>query len=350
MSKSLRRALPLATVTVLAAASPAAAQDAASTARVADGQTMLRLDRGTAKALTGAGVRVSVVRPGTVGKSGLTFPATGGAIDPATLRGSVEHRCAIRFRSGGRTVTLNAPRYTIGSSRSTLSASVGGKRISVLNLNLRRAKVGRRGPLTKTASGIRATLTAGAANALNQAFSTSLFRGGLAIGTVRTEIELGDAVFAGGATTLALDPGAASALQSLGVTPGVLAPATVGGAGLAFPITGGKVDAATLAGSIAHSGGISLTKGATVVELRDFEIGIDDSPALSALVGGQRVEILTLDASNVKRSARGRTVVVEGVVAKLTAAAAGALNQAFGTTAFTEGLTLGTATVRGETA
>jgi hypothetical protein len=350
MSKILRRALPLASVTLLAAAGPAAAQDDASTARVGDGQTMLRLDPGTAKALTGAGVRVSVVQPGKVGSSGLTFPATGGAIDPATLRGSVEHRGGIRFRAGGKTVTLSSPRYTIGSSRSTLSASVGGKRLSVLSLNLKRAKVGARGPLTKTAQGIRATLTAGAAKALNQAFSTSLFRGGLAIGTVRTEIVLADAVFDGGATSLALDPGAASALQSLGVTPGVLAPATAGSAGLAFPITAGKVDAKTLAGSIAHSGGISLTKGATAVELRDFEIGLDDSPSLSAIVGGQRVEILTLDVSGVKTSTSGGTIVVSGVVAKLTAAAAGALNQAFGTTAFSEGLTLGTATVRGRTA
>lgn len=350
MPTTIARAVPLAALTLLTASAPALAQDSATTARAADGQTMLKLDAGTARALAGAGVRVSVVRPGTTGSSGLTFPVTGGALNPANLRGSVEHRGGIRFRAGGRTVTLSNPRYTIGASRSTLSAAVGGQRLTILNLDLRRAKVGARGPLTKTASGVRATLTAGAARALNRAFSTSVFKGGLKIGTVRTEVELGDAVFDGGATSLALDPGAASALGSLGITPGVLAPATAGADGLAFPITGGKVDAESLAGTIEHSGGISLTRGSTVVELRDFTIGIDDTPTLSALVGGQRVEILTLDVANIQRSVRGNTVVVGGVVAKLTAAAAGALNQAFGTTAFTEGLTLGTATLRGETA
>ncbi len=49
-----------------------------------------------------------------------------------------------------------------------------------------------------------------------------------------------------------------------------------------------------------------------------------------------------------QRSVEGDTIVVGNVVAKLTAGAAAALNQAFSTNAFTEGLTLGTATVRGE--
>lgn len=350
MSRTLTRAVTLAATAALIPAAPAAAQGgSASTAAVAGGQTMLKLDAGTARVLSRNGVKVSLVRPAKSGASGLTFAATGGSLDPATLRGSVDHSGGIRFRAGGTTVTLRNFRYAIGARRSTLSAQVGSQRLTILSLNLKSAKVGAKGPLTKTASGIRATLTAGAAKALNGAFRTKLFAGGLKIGTVRTEIDLGDAVFGGGATTLALDPGAASALQSLGVTPGVVGPATAGDGGLAFPITGGKVDAETLAGEIPHSGGISLTKGATRVELTDFVISIDDTPALSALVGGQRVEVLTLDASGAQRSVEGTTVVVGNVVAKLTGAAAGALNQAFGTTAFTEGLTLGTATVRGET-
>ena len=77
----------------------------------------------------------------------------------------------------------------------------------------------------------------------------------------------------GGATTVTLDAGAGAALQSLGVTA-----APIGSDSLAFPITGGRVDAKTFAGTITHSGGISLTKGATKVELTDFEIGIDDTP------------------------------------------------------------------------
>ena len=73
----------------------------------------------------------------------------------------------------------------------------------------------------------------------------------------------------------------ARALQSLGI-----AAAPIGGDSLAFPITGGRVNARTYAGSIAHSGGIALSRGATRVELTEFTIGIDDTPELTALVGG----------------------------------------------------------------
>lgn len=339
------RRLPAALVVAalpLVAAAPAAAQQSA---RVADGQTMLRLDAGTAKVLQDAGVRVSPAAPASVGRSGLTFPVTGGAADPSTLAGTVRHAGGIRFRAGGRTVVLRNPTYRIGR-RSSLSMTVGGDRLRVLALDTSRAKV-RRAGLDTRASRIRATLTGAAARALNRAFGVHLFSAGLPIGTVRTEVAYRDVVFRGGATTLALDAGAASALQSQGIAAAPIAPARAGNAGLRFPITGGRVDAASLAGRIRHSGGIALTRDATRVELRNFTIVIDESPALTARIGSDRVEILSLDVSAIERSGSGRRVRVSGVVARLTAVAAQALNQAFSTDAFSEGLVLGTATING---
>ena len=70
--------------------------------------------------------------------------------------------------------------------------------------------------------------------------------------------------------------------------------------------------------------------------------------SLSAKVGHQRVDILDLDLSGLTQSVEGNVVTLGGIDATLTAAAAGALNGAFGVTAFTEGLLLGTATVRAE--
>ena len=339
------RRLPAALVVAalpFAAATPAAAQQSA---RVADGQTMLRLDRGTASVLQDAGVRVSPAAPASVGSSGLTFPVTGGAADPRTLAGTVRHAGGIRFRAGGRTLVLRNPAYRIGR-RSSLSMLAGGDRLRVLSLDTSRARV-RRAGLDTRASRIRATLTGAAARALNRAFGVHLFSAGLPIGTVRTEVAYRDVVFRGGDTTLALDPGAASALQSLGIAAAPLDPASAGAGGLRFPITGGRVDAASLAGRITHSGGIALTRDATRVELRDFTIVIDDTPVLTARAGSDRVEILSLDVSAIQRGGSGRTVTVSGVVARLTAVAAQALNQAFATDAFTEGLVLGTATVTG---
>jgi hypothetical protein len=321
----------------LAAAAPAAAQQSAA---VADGQTMLRLDRGTARVLEGAGVRVAPAAPASVGRSGLTFPVTGGSADPRTLAGTVRHAGGIRFTAGGRSLVLRSPAYRIGR-RASLSMRAGGDRLRVLSLDLGDARV-RRAGLDTRASRIRATLTGAAARALNRAFGVHLFSAGLPIGTVRTEVAYREVIFRGGSTTLALDPGAASALQSLGIAAAPIEPAT---ADLAFPITGGKVDAASLAGRIRHSGGIALTRDATRVELRDFTIVIDDTPALTARVGDSRVEILALDVSAIERGGSGRRITVSGAVARLTAVAAQALNQAFATDAFTEGLVLGTATV-----
>ena len=59
----------------------------------------------------------------------------------------------------------------------------------------------------------------------------------------------------GGTTTLALDPGTATALaKTLGIAVSPLKPARAGTSGIAFPITSGRLNAKTLAGSIGHSG------------------------------------------------------------------------------------------------
>ncbi len=276
---------------------------------------------------------------------GVAFPITGGAIDPANARGRIDHSGGLRFRAGGTAVALRNFRVHVGARRAILTAAVGNDRLTVLSLNLSKAKVRRPG-LGTTVTGIRAVLSGQAARALNAAFNVNLFAKGLPIGKVTVRAIPAEVLLAGGSTALQLDPGAASALESLGVTAGVVDPATAESDGLNFPITGGKVNAESFAGSIRHSGGISLTAGSTTVELTRFTINVDSDPDLTALVGGQRVSILSLDLSALDASVSGRRITLAGVKANLTAAAATALNQAFGVTAFTEGLTLGTATVK----
>ena len=153
-----------------------------------------------------------------------------------------------------------------------------------------------------------------------------------------------------GATTLALGEGAAAALQSLGIAAAPLKPARAGEDGLRFPITAGKLNAKTYAGQIKHVGGISLTRGETRVDLRNFVINVDAAPDLTARVGSSRVSILDLDLSDAEISKSGRRLTIAGVKATLTKTAADALNAAFGTDAFAEGLEIGTATVSGRAA
>jgi hypothetical protein len=148
-----------------------------------------------------------------------------------------------------------------------------------------------------------------------------------------------------GATTLTLDKGAVDALTSLGIAAAPLAPATADGADLKFPITTGRVNKKTLAGTIRHSGGLSLTRGTTRVELRNFVIDTKKA-VLTARVGNARLAILDLDLSKIQVTMKGKRLKVSGVSATLTKGAADALNSAFATTAFKKGLLIGTAVVK----
>jgi hypothetical protein len=148
-----------------------------------------------------------------------------------------------------------------------------------------------------------------------------------------------------GTTTLALNPDTAKVLtQDLGIAVATLNPAKAGSAGLVFPITQGRVDAKTLAGTISHTGGLSLSKDGTVVELRNFIIDTKKSQ-LTARVGDARLAILDLDLSAIEVKATKKSVTMSGVGAKLTQGAADALNGAFKTDALTGGIDVGTAKV-----
>lgn len=168
---------------------------------------------------------------------------------------------------------------------------------------------------------------------------------------------LGDTLLTRGATTLSLDAGTAAALTSLGVQVAPVRPAGVDRKGrIAFPITFGLVDSATLAGQIRHAGGLKATKGATTVYLTRYFIDLDETPTLSGLVGtspntGQRVELFELDLGGLTVEAGRRSITLGNVALTLTDDAAAALNGAFGDGAapFAEGLAIGTASVTART-
>ena len=340
---TLTRTLRVAAAGVLVALAVAAPAGAA-TVNLAGGSTTLKLDAGTAKALKGLGVSVTPIKPAKAGSKGVSFPITGGSIDTATAAGTIEHSGGLQLRAGSTRVRLTS--FTIGVDRTpAISVKAGKARLTAFSLSLAKAKVARAG-LGTTVSGVAVRLSAKGAAALNKAFGVKAFKRGLRVGTATVRATPGQIAFTGGATSLALDPGAAQALASLGITAAPAAPATANPDGsLAFPITGGKVDAKSLAGSITHSGGLTLAKGATAVTVSDFTIETAPAPKLTALLGGTRFDLATLDLSAAKVATSGRAVTVGPVTAKLTKAAADGLNQAFGTTAFTEGLTIGAATV-----
>lgn len=159
-------------------------------------------------------------------------------------------------------------------------------------------------------------------------------------------------------TTLTTDPATTGVLIKNGILPLPVGPATVspifGSDGLSlrygFPITGGSVDAASLAGFINHSGGlrfVNIANGQRLT-LTNFRIVISNHPGLTAVVNRDpsvRVRILNLDLSHAAIDKDPPIVTVSNVKATLTQTAASALNSTLGVSFFASGITLGTAQV-----
>jgi hypothetical protein len=153
-------------------------------------------------------------------------------------------------------------------------------------------------------------------------------------------------------TSVKLDPGTAAALKSLGVSVAPAGTATFDPATstVTFPITAGYAEIHSdlghkpgyIIGSVDHAGsGLTLTAGATKVELSDFVVDPGNSLLYGTVGGTPMIPLLDLDGTNVKVGSENGNVVLDGTVAKLTPTAADALNKAFKVDAIKAGTPLG---------
>ena len=166
-----------------------------------------------------------------------------------------------------------------------------------------------------------------------------------------TERNGATAPVSGGKTLLKLDPDTAAALSDAGVKVEATGKATgpTGNGVFRFPIVGGKVDKDPLGGRIVHSGGLAFSAGSERVVVQRFVIDLDRG-VLTAEVAGtdQRIALLDLGAPKGGVKVSSERLVLKDVNAKLTAQAAGALNEAFDTELFEKGLLIGEATVKAQ--
>jgi hypothetical protein len=158
----------------------------------------------------------------------------------------------------------------------------------------------------------------------------------------------------GGSTRVQLSREFVSALASLKVLPGVVGDSDLTGQGIViFPISGGEFDLGSVKNEIIHLGGLSLKSSTTTVELTDFIITtLGESPVLTGLLTvddnlATRAPLFALALPPVTpplQPVKDR-ILLENVGVTLTAEGAAVLNDAFGVTAFTAGLNIGTARV-----
>jgi hypothetical protein len=162
-------------------------------------------------------------------------------------------------------------------------------------------------------------------------------------------------------TTLTTDPATTTLLFGAGIIPLPIAPSfvapTADAAKYTFPITGGSVDAKTLAGAIRHSGGLLLARRNqdntwTALSLANFTIRIDASPDLTAAINGAaRASIADLDLGDATISKYMKNhrqyIRIANVAVTLNKTATDAIEATFlgGADALPDNVKLGTATV-----
>ena len=158
------------------------------------GKTWLKIDKGTAAALSDAGVKVEATgaAEGPTAKRPYTFafPIVGGKVDKHPLGGKIVHSGGLSFSADSESVVVK--RFVIDLDRAVLTAKVAGtgQRIALLKLGApESAKVGAERIVLR---GVDAKLSAQAAKALNEAFDTDLFAGGLLIGEATVIAKIDD--------------------------------------------------------------------------------------------------------------------------------------------------------------
>jgi hypothetical protein len=187
----------IAAALVVLALSATAAQSAerhnGDTVALSGGKTWLKIDKGTAAALSDAGVKVEATGAASAPSAkrpAFAFPIVGGKVDKDPLGGKIVHSGGLSFSAGSKSVVVK--RFVIDLDRGVLSAEVAGtgQRIALLRLGApESAKVGAEKIVLR---GVDAKLTAQAAEALNEALDTDLFKGGLLIGEATVIAQIGD--------------------------------------------------------------------------------------------------------------------------------------------------------------
>lgn len=160
-----------------------------------------------------------------------------------------------------------------------------------------------------------------------------------------------------GYTLVELLPGFVDALTSLQIAPSKNLPATLYQRIAYFPITGGRLDAASAKGEVPHSGGLKLTRGATQVIISDFIIDTASAaPRLTGIVTANGSIVGRIPLFNLQLPALTlpltlppgpEVLLIEGSKVTLTQEAATALNGVFTTNAFVGGFNVGIASVYG---
>ena len=146
----------------------------------------------------------------------------------------------------------------------------------------------------------------------------------------------------GKSTDVVVNPAVSAALKRAGIIVTAVAPATAKTT-LFFPISGGQLVVATLAGIVDHRGGLTFSHHSKSITLTNLVINTN-TKELTATVGGQSLPIFHLNLASTRhtRGPQG-SIVIGNIMLTVTSRAAIALNGGFNVSTFKAGMKFGTA-------
>ena len=311
---------------LLAGASSASAAD--TTTAKATGTTTIKLSTSLRSTLRRSGTSLSGLSPARRGATAVKLPLTSATIDPETQGGTINHSGSLRFRRAKRSIVMKSFRVAIDPKGSSISASIGGSRVRVFDVDLSGIAVKQsRRKLTLSNLGVK--LTAIGASRLNRALGTTRYRSGASFGVASTAIDTpassggstttsgSGSVLKGGTSSLTLTEEAKAGLAASGASISTIAPATGSGNGpFAFPITGGGLDAGkAFAGQATLAGALVLSAQGGSITLQDPIVDLA-AKTVTAVVNGSRVEAFSLDTSGLQSVRYDGQLVLDGILVK----------------------------------
>lgn len=388
---SSRRMVPSAVAAVVALVALLAFAPLASATSdpIASGSTTITLNKGLVNKLNKVGVKVLKASPATVKGRTVTLPVSGGAVDPTTGQGTVEHSGGIKFKRGKKTAPVNT--LVLDTTTSSLNAKVAGKTMKLASVS----------GVTYTRNGFgvdvsigKLKLTGKAAQQLNKKLSIpnkgkskgkgkasklasvskgkaaqKPFKGNQVLGSSSSEAQPKTvAVLPTGNATLALSASAVQKLNNVGPHPpgepgpfavklSTVPPTTASltiPPTLAFPISGGTISPAATSGVLQTSGGLQLiqsleaapppgTRGVTTLTMGNIwvdlaaktatvEVTIENPKTPAANLGNlgrSSIADIQLTGATITADPVTHTVSVQNATATLQAVTAETLNAVF---------------------
>jgi hypothetical protein len=322
---------------------------------VGSGQTTLKLAPSFTGLLHRSGVKLEGKGGVTVRGGAISFPLSGGKLEPVEAKGTIEHAGQLVFRSGSRKLPLRSLQLKTTRATSPFAAKLGGGQLKLstgAKLASERSGFGTGFQTT----GMR--LSAKAATRLEKKLGLrGVFKAGQQFASATTVVEPATVgLTASGKAELTIDPGFAAKLGSFFVAVNPIFPSEHPGA-FTFAIGGGVLAPDGSSGLVKTNGGIEFIQvGGGQFFIRNPELEIATGQALAeyqlvlASTGAgpnAAGPILGLGAGVFSAEPAARTITDSGASLSLSATVAQAFNEAFATPlgrpgSFAAGETLGT--------